>query len=324
MKKVIIIGAGNIGSRHLQALKAVKIPLEIFVIDPSRVSLETARSRYESMPAGKFNHVMTFMPGFAKEIGSVDLAIVATRSDIRASITSDLLNKVKTRYLLLEKILFTKKEDYKKIGQLIKKTGTKTWVNCASREMDFYRKMQPEFRGSAFSYIVAGSNFGLVTNAVHYLDHIAHLSGCDDFILDTSGLDRKIIHSKRNGFLEVTGTLKATFKNGSCALLSSFSKGDAPIIVEFQNHKVRCISKESENMAWVSRANNGWRWQEVEAPITHQSQRTTRLAEQIFKNGTCSLIDYEGSSRIHLQMLEPLLKFVNENSRIKYDHYPFT
>ena len=35
MKKVIIIGAGQIGSRHLQALAAIKTPLDIYVVDPT-------------------------------------------------------------------------------------------------------------------------------------------------------------------------------------------------------------------------------------------------------------------------------------------------
>ena len=59
-KKVVIIGAGNIGSRHLQALKAVKIPLEIFVIDPSQASLDLSKERYKSMPEGKFSEEVNF------------------------------------------------------------------------------------------------------------------------------------------------------------------------------------------------------------------------------------------------------------------------
>ena len=49
MKKVFIIGAGQLGSRHLQALKYVKEALDISVIDPREESLSTAKERYASL-----------------------------------------------------------------------------------------------------------------------------------------------------------------------------------------------------------------------------------------------------------------------------------
>ena len=55
MNNICIIGAGQLGSRHLQALKMVLQPLLITVVDPSSESLKMAEERYQAA-AGSGNH----------------------------------------------------------------------------------------------------------------------------------------------------------------------------------------------------------------------------------------------------------------------------
>ena len=43
MKRIFIIGAGQLGSRHLQALKSSSNSLNIFIVDPSLESLNIAK-----------------------------------------------------------------------------------------------------------------------------------------------------------------------------------------------------------------------------------------------------------------------------------------
>ena len=47
MFNVAIIGAGQLGSRHLQGLKLAASPLSITVMDSSEESLKVAKARYE-------------------------------------------------------------------------------------------------------------------------------------------------------------------------------------------------------------------------------------------------------------------------------------
>ena len=44
-----IIGAGQIGSRHLQALCQFEKPIRVDLVDPSDESLQTAQSRFEEV-----------------------------------------------------------------------------------------------------------------------------------------------------------------------------------------------------------------------------------------------------------------------------------
>ena len=43
--KIAVIGSGQIGSRHLQAMALSEIPLAVEVSDPSQNSLDTAKNR---------------------------------------------------------------------------------------------------------------------------------------------------------------------------------------------------------------------------------------------------------------------------------------
>ncbi len=321
-KSILIIGAGQIGSRHLQALKAVRFPLEIYVVDKSEESLKMAEERYESMPAGKVAHSVEYTLSLPNKT-DFDLAIIATASSPRVAITQELLKRSKVRYLILEKLLFSKKNDYFKIGKLLRAKKIKAWVNCPMRMMPFYAGLKKEFGRQNITYILHGNQSGLATDMIHHLDYMAFLSGSKEFSLDTRLLDKKTKESKRKGYSEITGTLTAKFKNGSFGLFRCDDKGSSSKIIEIFSEDKRYIIKESENKALVSKSPE-WQWQEVNTALPYQSQLTTILVEDLIKTGRCGLPLYEESSRYHLMALEPLLNFLNKISKKKYSFYPFT
>ena len=50
MYQIGVIGAGQLGGRHLQGLARLSLPCEIDVVDPSPVSLDSARKRFSEIP----------------------------------------------------------------------------------------------------------------------------------------------------------------------------------------------------------------------------------------------------------------------------------
>lgn len=322
MKNVCLIGAGNIGSRHLQGLKKVTFPLNIEVVDPFKESLATAQQRYKEIESST-NHKIVFLSKLEKISKKIDLVIIATNSNIRANIIQELLRQAEVKYLILEKLLFQKPSDYLNIQSLLKSNNVKAWVNCSMRTTPFYYNLKDIIKNKPIQYIVNGSQFGLVTNAIHYIDHMVHLTGCNEFNLDTTLLEKKPIASKRKGFLELNGTLNIHFKNGSFGSLTCYSDGNAPILVQIFCESFRCISKETEKTAWISGVNN-WQWKQVAKTILYQSEMTNIITDQLIKKGDCNLTPYDDSMKIHLQLLEGLLNFLNQNSKKKYTIYPFT
>lgn len=323
--KICLIGAGQIGSRHLQALKKVKLPLEIMVIDPSEKSLTIAKQRYEEMPAGSKRQSVKFLQQIP-ENRNIDLAIVATTSHIRAQVTKSILEKNRIRYLILEKLLFDKKSDYSAMEKVFAKLKVKTWVNCPLRIRPIYQKIKKDLTDKKISFRLIGSQFGLATNTIHCLDFVSYLVGSTDFTVNTDWLDPKLIPSKRQGFSELNGTISAHFKNGAQCELTNYPSGNTPRLVEVFNQDTRYmfLDQEADGQASVSTAKNGWQWKKIPFHTPLISETTTKVVENILKNGNCGLTPYSESMKVHLAFLEPLRQFLNKNSQKKYDYYPFT
>lgn len=323
-KNICIIGAGNIGSRHLQSLKKVIIPLSIQVIDPYPSSLTNAKESYENIEPKKTNHKIRFLEDITDAEKNIDLAIIATSSNVRRKIMEQLFSTSTVKFLVLEKLLFQNYQDYNDMEQLLKRNKTKAWVNCNMRSMPFYKNIKNKLNNKPVEYFVNGGRFGLITNSIHYIDHIAFLTGCLDFTIDTKNIDKKPVKSKRKGFLELNGTLNISFKDGSFASMTCYPKGNAPIIVQIYSEDYRLISKETEGKAWETSPKSDWKWTEIEADIIYQSNLTNTLTQNILKKGDCELPSFHDSAKLHLNLLEELKNFLNKNSKTKYLNYPFT
>jgi predicted dehydrogenase len=321
MHRIKVVGAGQLGSRHLQALQAVKGPLEIHVVDPSPASLKVAQERFEAIRQGG-PHEIHFSQQFEKT-GPTDVVIVATNADVRRKAVEDVLASSDVKYAVLEKLLFVDREDYAAVGRTLADARVQTWVNCPMRVMPVYEKIRAELGGQPISYRVTGSQFGMVTNAIHYIDHVVHLTDCESYVLDVSGLDKSPVPSKRAGFLELNGAMIARFADGSRCEITCYPTGNAPVVVEILNDAHRYIVRESEGKLWHSAASSNWTWTEEPATIPYQSQITTGVVDSLLSTGECGLAPYTTSAHVHLALLDPLRDFIRSVSP-GIESYPFT
>lgn len=321
-KSVYIIGAGQLGSRHLQSLKQVSSQLKITVIDPSEKSLATAKERYEGI-SGNDHQIEYFSSLPDIKNNEIDIAIIPSNSNVRRTVIENLLSKANVKYMVLEKLLFTKKQDYEVISELLKKKGTKTYVNCTMRMVPFYIKCKEHFQNQVVNFQVTGSQYGLITNAIHYLDYASYLNNTHSFEMHTNILDSAVIESKRPGFKELNGTLIAHYSNGAKTILSCLPDGTLPLMIEMTSPTTRIIVREWEQKAWVAEAKNSWAWKEIEAPIPFQSQLTAIFVNELLETGSCKLVPYEESKIIHLALLESLSSFLNKQNQT-LNEYPFT
>src|SRR4051812_45039701 len=131
MTKILIIGAGQLGSRHLQSLNLINQDLDINVIDSNPTALETAKSRFEAT-IKEATHQISYEHEITTK-APVEVAIVASTAQNRRSIIENLLRTTSVKHLILEKLLFTQEEDYYEVADLLAKHQTQTWVNCTMR-----------------------------------------------------------------------------------------------------------------------------------------------------------------------------------------------
>ena len=137
MYNVTIIGVGQLGSRHLQGLKRSQLELDIWCVDSNVSSLDTAKKRYEEIPE-EINKEIHFVQSIESLPVSIDLVIVATSSKSRAFVIKCLLERCKVKYLVLEKFLFPRLEEYSEVQSLLDRNNIIAWVNCPRRMFDYY------------------------------------------------------------------------------------------------------------------------------------------------------------------------------------------
>jgi predicted dehydrogenase len=142
MKKIAIIGAGQLGSRHLQGLAKSNVEITIEVVEPFESSRQTAKLRFEEMPYNNNIKRINFFENIQDLSSKLDIVIVATNADVRYEVVKELLEKKDVEYLILEKVLFQKIDDYHKVEKLLKETKTKCWVNHPRRMYPFYKSLK--------------------------------------------------------------------------------------------------------------------------------------------------------------------------------------
>jgi len=308
MIKIAVVGAGNLGSRHLQALSLLDREAQIYVIDPSDRSLEVARSRFLET----YNPDSAITVSYAKEIESlpeaVDVVINATSSDVRRKVIEKLLTGRRVKHLILEKVLFQEIEDYSAVGNLIEEKQVHTWVNCTRRAFPGYQWLRGELKGVRFLGLeVLGSQWGLASNCIHMLDLFSFLTGQADYLFNAVELDRDVVPSKRAGFCELTGTVRGTMGDSTSFSIASFQQGTLPLMVRIAADSIAVIIRETEGKAFIARGSDGWRWEDAPFQILYQSQVTHSIVKDLVDNGKCELPSYELSEKLHVPLIEMYL-----------------
>ena len=305
MYKVAVIGAGQLGSRHLQGLKGAESPLSITVMDNSKESMQASNERYETITAVREKTIeyVTSIQELPKEL---DLVIIATGSRPRAAIVKSLLEYASVRYLVLEKVLFPVLNEYEEIESVLRAKQVRCWVNCPRRMFGMYKQIKETIDISKPIYMTnADEDWGLCCNAIHMIDLFLYLTEETSYKVETRLLNKKIEDSKRGGYIEMTGTLRITSPKGNELTLISEKdfKGEKHFMVE-----------NGDNMYIIFEGEGSWYYQNQKSDyaIPYQSQLTGILSDEILKTGGCSLTPYLLSSLYHKPFIEALLAKYNE------------
>lgn len=319
-KNIAIIGAGQLGSRHLQGLKLAKLPMNIYVVDSSQESLEVAKSRYEEVAENtKIEHI-SYLTQISDLTTELDLVIVATGSAPRRAIIETLLKHSTVKNFVLEKFLFQKLSDYTAVESLLKEKEllSKTWVNCPRRMFDYYKELkQHNCFNKPCEMEVRGNGWGLACNAVHFVDVFALLTGETEWTFEVEP-NSKIVDSKRAGYIEIVGAVIGKSKNGYSIKLIDRPDIDVPIITTFKSANGTEIILDEVNSHIII----GDTTKDIN--IRYQSGLTGEVAEQILNENYSDLTPYQESAKLHTAFLEAVVEFYNTQTNSKGDNCPIT
>lgn len=311
MKKVLVVGAGQLGSRHLQGIKKAENDIEVYALDTNKSSLNTALVRWDEIlehKERKLNvlHTISSIPK------NIDVMIVATSSNVRFQVTQAIIEHSNVKYVIFEKVLFQKEEEYFKMDEVLKQKNIKAWVNCPRRMFSFNKELKNIIKNSE-SYFCSytGTDWGLGCNGIHYIDYFAYLFGDTVLTVDTSGIDEELIESKRKGFIEFNGCLNGSFSDnkGRFALLST--RQNIISLLSINTEKYHITINESKGELCIKDVlSNTHEVKSIE--LSYQSDLSGVLVDDLLNNSNCKLTTFEESKNLHLPLLRGLLSKYNE------------
>lgn len=320
MMNIMIVGAGQLGSRHLQGALQSQLKLNITVVDPSISALEIAESRANEVKLGneftQVQYMQKVVPGTV-----IDICIFATTSNVRFEAFQNLISLCRVKNIIFEKILFQKEEQYLAVEEVLNSQRIKAWVNCPRRIYPAYNRVQALLTNeSSVDMTVTGSGWGLACNSVHFIDLFSFVTGNCKIQINNSLLEG-VQSSKRRGFYEVFGQLSGSDGRGNVFNFSCSDSNNIEIEVEFSTPNYDITIKETGGELIICHGKQEVR--EVYAPL-FQSQLTHINVEEIIKYNDSSLTDFMDSKSIHMPFIFSIKQHLEKSLSVQLDACPIT
>lgn len=317
MNTIAIIGAGQLGSRHLQGVKRSNRELDIWVVDPNNESLKIAKERYLQVESPNNKNVF-YINNISDLPDNIDFAIISTSSKPRLGICKQLLSKSNVKYLLLEKFLFTSLSEYDEANNLFLRNKCKVWVNCPRRMFEYYKKLSlliNKEKNIEMSY--ESTDWGMCCNSIHFIDIFLFLCGEQKYSLDLSGLNSEVKNSKRSGYIEFYGTEIVKTPKGNKLKLICHEDGDSTNKIIISNDSLIIEILENRHIMTINGVTES-------IEVLFQSQLSDKVLDSILENGNCCLTTYKESSEYHKIYLSELITFYNHTTGVNHDSCPIT
>lgn len=319
MNNVLVIGAGSVGSRHIQSLLCVpKKDINIYVIEPSKKSILSLSDLFQGKKELLSRVNFTTWSEVPKEIF---MAIIATDSRPRLSIIKALFeNKIFVKFLIFEKVLFNKIKNFKLATKFLHPKTT-SFVNCPLRVNPFFKKMDK--KGEPHDLTVFGSNWKMASNAIHFLDLWCYINQSFDFKLTNFGLEKKLHKSKRAFYKEFFGFL--TFENNLGAKLNLNCFKSDILSYSYQIDTGECIYKFEPMQGYsVMKIKDKSRTKLLSYNEELQSDLTQMYFKSLLTTGRVNLTELNESSKIHLVYLDSLLSNWSSITKHSPNEIPIT
>ncbi len=303
--RIVLIGCGNLGSRHLQAIKKTQKEIVITVCEPIEAARKIALERYAQIEENSLVQEFEIIEDYHQLKPDYDLAIIATNAVNRYEISAWVVENLKIRYLILEKVVFQTLKEFELLQQKLGNKQIKAWVNCPRRMYPYYRELQPQLSGEKnIDMVVTGGSWGMGSNTIHLLDLYSYLTHFKEYQYDISGLEEQIADSKRSGYKEFYGELQFVTEKGKLSVYCSH--GNEPAEFRLTTSQGEMVINESEEI------------------VCYQSNLTNLAVEQLIDCGECNLASYEESAFLHKAMLESFLEHMNRFSKEEVRRCPIT
>jgi predicted dehydrogenase len=312
MKKVAIVGCGELGSRFLQGTALVSIVTEINIIEPDNNAKAIAKQRLDDVIVNSNCQVkVNWHEKPDKNNMDVDVCIIATQANGRDSLIKQVIN-LGVKRILTEKIVTQSLESYQDCLDYANKHNVEIWVNCKTRAYNTWKSIKKKIKDNEpISYHSVGGNHGLCTNGLHALDLFVFLTDSLDLLNPVDAIDR-VLHTTKRGKFDLSGILQIEGNNSSKCVLHYSSFNNAMPIDVVSTSSFRWIVDNSTKELYEGTASDGWILKTI--PFDENisvSAMSTKFIQEILLTGTCELPTLRQAFVSHKLLFEVSLPIFN-------------
>ncbi len=307
--RVLIVGCGELGSRHLQAVASLPLVKEIEVVDPRPDALRLGWERLADLPGPRPAIEVRWVSSVEEASKEGGLCIIATQAQGRCQLLRHIAETLGYTSFLLEKIVAPSVPEMVDSVEFTSSRGLSAWVNLQTRAAPFFQQAKGRLDPSepiAFN-VVGGMQF-LATHGIHGADLFAFFDDCRSIEGSGSQVDPVLHPSKRGSHLyDLRGTLHGFTPKGSSLTISHIDSGSAWGHVSIASSRYRCFVDYLQHWAMEGGPESGWAWRQV--PFEGNmlvSQTTKEFTTDILTSGRCALPTLEESLVSHRFILEEL------------------
>ena len=218
MNKVIVIGTGNIGKRHIQAIYKSELDFKILAYDIFKDSLLSV-TEFCSNNNLDLNRI-TLVDDFESLLSQIDnntIVIVATTAFGRKEILESVL-AYQPAAIVAEKPVVQNDSDYLYIQSLAAEKNVPVYVNFIAHAQHFYQEIYENVKNSKdFTFYTNMPNWGMSTVGIHQFELFFWLFGIKEYEVKFSEVS-SVYEQKRKGFYDLAGTISLSDKKGNVAV----------------------------------------------------------------------------------------------------------
>ena len=311
MKKILLIGCGELGSRFLQASLQVSGVGHIAVVEPSDKALEVAKSRMNQIAFDKESLLVNFHDSISSAGSGFDLCIIATQANGREEIFKEVF-QLGIKNILTEKIVCQSLSAYEEILNNEAKSDVNVWVNCKTRAYPVWKYIKSKIGDNEeVLYHSIGGNHGLCTNGIHSLDLFAFISNSDKFTDQHSRIDPVLQITKRNKY-DLSGDFRLGGANNSRCIID-YTAGNLSSVLEIVTTPThRWVLDHATRQAFEGCFDKNW----VLEPILFEGDLSVSNMSKAFINdilvtGSCELPTLEQTFAAHEYLFKVTLPVFN-------------
>jgi hypothetical protein len=312
MKKVLLVGCGELGSRFLQASLQVNDVNQIDVLELSDQAVEVAQSRMNQIQFDPETIKVNWHKSFNSVVHGADLCIIATQADGREHIFNEVFN-LGIKNILTEKIVTQSLATYNEILSKAKNLGVSVWVNCKTRDYPIWKYIKTKIDPDGdLLYHSIGGNHGLCTNGLHTLDLFAFISDSKKLVESNSRIDPVLHTTKRNKY-DLSGSFHLTGAGNSKCIIDYSAGSSSSILEVVATQQYRWVLDHATRQAFESKQENKW----ILQPIPFEgdlsvSNMSIKFISDILKESQCGLPTLQETYSAHEFLFSVTLPVFNQ------------